>query len=452
MYIKAAGPISVAKYMKEVLTNWSGGYYMSKDVFGQQGDFITSPEIGQIFGELVAVWLYTEWQKCGSPRPLQIIELGPGRGTMIQDVLRVLSRLGGIAKADLSVHLVEVSPFMSEAQAQRLCLKSEARTVHPDGNDPALHFRSGETVSGIPVFWYHRLEDVPDAFSVVLAHEFFDALPIHKFVKLENKWREVLIDVDNENPDERKGLRFVASKTETPMLRVFLQQLKDDEKREHIERSFEAQQLVEHLATRIEQHGGFGLFMDYGHTGDGQDTFRVSYFVFNYSSMFYFFITLFPGFQSAQTARPVAPPGLRRSDGRRRFPAPSRSGRDRPATHHIRTRRTGRISEETERRPASRAAAGRRPDARSEGRVAQRLRDVDGSDADGQPLQVHVDVPVGAQGPSEAVSGQWFRLVPDNIYQIEYYVKLCLVKNKITWAMRLNVKLRNIKLLFNILT
>lgn len=267
LYIKAAGPITVANYMKEVLTNWSGGYYMSKDVFGQQGDFITSPEIGQIFGELVAVWLLTEWQKCGSPRPLQLIELGPGRGTMIQDVLRVLSRFGVIGKADLSVHLVEVSPFMCEAQAQRLCLKSDKN--QPDNAN--RHCRAGETVSGIPVFWYARLEDVPSGFSVVLAHEFFDALPIHKFVKQENKWREVLIDTNDEG-----GLRFVASKNETPMLRLFLQQLKNDEKRQHIEQSFEAQQLVEHLAARIEMHGGFGLIMDYGHLGDGEDSFRVS--------------------------------------------------------------------------------------------------------------------------------------------------------------------------------
>lgn len=267
MRIKAAGPISVAKYMKEVLTHWSGGYYMTKDVFGQQGDFITSPEIGQIFGELVAIWLYTEWQKCGSPRPLQIVELGPGRGTMIQDVLRVLSRLGGIGKADLSVHLVEVSPFMSEAQAQRLCLKS---AVHQPTNE-LRHFRAGETVSGIPVFWYTRTEDVPAGFTVVLAHEFFDALPIHKFVRQDDKWREVLVDVS----DHGGGLRFVASKNETPMLRLFLQQLAIDERRQHIEHSFEAQQLVEHLVERLESNGGFGLIMDYGHMGEEQDTFRV---------------------------------------------------------------------------------------------------------------------------------------------------------------------------------
>lgn len=263
--IKAAGPISVAKYMQEVLTNWSGGYYMSKDVFGQQGDFITSPEIGQIFGELVAVWLYTEWQKCGSPQPLQLVELGPGRGTLIQDVLRVLSRLG--IGRDMSVHLVEVSPFMSEAQAQRLCLSSNK--VQPDG-DQIRHHRAGETVSGIPVYWYEKIQDVPAGFSVVLAHEFFDVMPVNKFVKQDDKWREVLVDTDDQG-----RFRFVASKNETPMLRMFLQQLAKDDRRQHVEHSFEAQQIVEHLVGRLETDGGFALIMDYGHMGDGEDTFRV---------------------------------------------------------------------------------------------------------------------------------------------------------------------------------
>lgn len=266
--IEAVGPINVAQYMREVLTNSADGYYTkNKNIFGQTGDFITSPEIGQIFGELVAVWLYAEWQKCGAPRPLQLVELGPGRGTLMQDVLRVLSKLG-LSSADLSVHLVEISSFLSEVQSQRLCLKADNV---PSADAQPAHYRVGETVSGIPVHWYRRLEDVPAGFSVVLAHEFFDALPVHKFQKQDNRWHEVLVDFDRDTA----AFRLVASKAETAMLKLFRQQLASSDQRQHVEHSFEMQQIVEHLARRLEADGGFALVMDYGHLGEGADTFRV---------------------------------------------------------------------------------------------------------------------------------------------------------------------------------
>lgn len=256
----------VASYMKDILTSPHSGYYMSRDVFGQQGDFITSPEIGQIFGELIAVWLIAEHQKVGSPQPLQIIELGPGRGTLAQDILRVCSKFQH--SDSLSFHLVELSPYLSKLQSQKLCYSSNE--VDPQLKTP--YYRVGETVSGVKMFWYNRIEDIPNEFSIIIAHEFFDALPIHKFQKDGNLWKEILIDVD---PSDEQKFRYVVSRNETPMSKLY-STMKPNDTRQHVEISPETDLIARHIADRLESFGGFGLIMDYGHLGEKEDTFRVS--------------------------------------------------------------------------------------------------------------------------------------------------------------------------------
>ncbi len=183
----------------------------------------------------------------------------------MQDVIRALSKFG--LSDFISLHLVEVSPHLSQLQAKRLCC--QYRNNDPTTDSP--HYCRGETLSGIPVLWYNRIEDVPKHFSIVLAHEFFDALPIHKFQKTDGKWREILVDYDVKT----EKYQLVAARNETPMLKIFLANLDSKEQRDHIEYSVHGHQILEHLSVRLEAHGGFGLVMDYGHNGSNGDSFRV---------------------------------------------------------------------------------------------------------------------------------------------------------------------------------
>ncbi|XP_012971429.1 protein arginine methyltransferase NDUFAF7, mitochondrial isoform X3 [Mesocricetus auratus] len=263
--IKSTGPITVAEYMKEVLTNPAKGYYVHHDMLGEKGDFITSPEISQIFGELLGIWFISEWMASGKSPAFQLVELGPGRGTLTGDILRVFSQLGSVLKAcDISIHLVEVSQKLSEIQA--LTLTEEKLPLERDAE--SLVYMKGVTKSGLPVSWYRDLKDVPKGCSFYLAHEFFDALPVHKFQKTSQGWREVLVDIDPQVPDK---LRFVLAPCATPA-EAFIRQ--HDEGRDHVEVCPDAGIIIQDLSERIALTGGAALIADYGHDGTKADTFR----------------------------------------------------------------------------------------------------------------------------------------------------------------------------------
>lgn len=251
--------------MREVLTNPVTGYYVKNNMLGPDGDFITSPEISQIFGELLGIWIISEWMGAGGPKQLQLVELGPGKGSLAADVLRVFSQLQSVLSgASMSLHLVEVSPALSRIQAQNL---TGTRNQEADNEDEPV-YRRGETSTGLPVSWYRRLDDVPAGFSIFLAHEFFDALPIHKFQRTEKGWREVMVDIDPEKPDQ---LRFVVAPSSTLASSTLVQA---DERRHHVEVCAEGGVIVQQLARRITEDGGAALIADYGHDGTKTDTFR----------------------------------------------------------------------------------------------------------------------------------------------------------------------------------
>ena len=168
--IKSSGPMPVWRYMELCLTHPRHGYYVPRDPLGREGDFTTAPEVSQMFGELLGLWAPSVWKAIGSPSLLRLIELGPGRGTMMADALRALRVLPPLYQS-LSIHLVEINPVLREKQRA--------------------------TLSGVRnLAWHDSIDGVPDGPSVIFANEYFDVLPIHQVVKRETGWHERTVEID----------------------------------------------------------------------------------------------------------------------------------------------------------------------------------------------------------------------------------------------------------------
>ncbi|PGH04458.1 hypothetical protein AJ80_08511 [Polytolypa hystricis UAMH7299] len=183
--INVTGPISIAAFMRQCLTSPDGGYYTSRgkdsagtEVFGRKGDFITSPEISQIFGELLGVWTVAEWIAQGRRKTgVEIIEVGPGKGTLMADMLRSFRNFKTFANSIEAVYLVEASPVLRDVQKQLLCGDAPMEEVD-------IGYKSTSTHLGVPVIWTEHIRFLPqgeDKTPFIFAHEFFDALPIHAF-------------------------------------------------------------------------------------------------------------------------------------------------------------------------------------------------------------------------------------------------------------------------------
>ena len=219
--IAQSGPIPVAQFMAES----NALYYASRDPLGRAGDFVTSPEVHQIFGEMVGAWLADLWDRAGRPRTA-LVELGPGRGTLASDMLRVLRRAGW----DGEVHLVEASPVLREAQAAKVA----GAQFH---DDP----------STLP-------DDAP---LMVVGNEFLDALAVRQLVKTPDGWRERMVGLSDDT------LAFVAGSK--PMDAAVPSELREAPSDTLLETSPASAALVEALAGRLTRQGGAALFIDYGH-------------------------------------------------------------------------------------------------------------------------------------------------------------------------------------------
>ncbi|HZP78710.1 MAG TPA: SAM-dependent methyltransferase [Pseudolabrys sp.] len=238
--IAAAGPMPVAEYMQLALTLPQHGYYVTRDPLGTDGDFITAPEISQMFGELIGLWMAATWkQQMGAPGNVRIVELGPGRGTMMLDALRAAQVMPGFREA-VTLHFVEVSPALQQQQEQAFL------------------------GSKLPASWHASLDDVPrEGPAIILANEFFDALPVHQAVRQADGWYERLIDIDAD------GI-FVFTLAREP-LRNFDTILPPQVRAapEGVVFEWRTDTTAMEIGRRIAHTGGAALIIDYGHAQSG---------------------------------------------------------------------------------------------------------------------------------------------------------------------------------------
>lgn len=225
------GPIGIDRFMALCLGDPEHGYYMRRDPFGAAGDFITAPEISQMFGELIGLWAAEVWRLMGCPDPVLVVELGPGRGTLMADALRATALVPGF-RAALRLHLVETSPLLRERQQATLAAHSPC--------------------------WHADIETVPDGPAIFLANELLDALPIRQFVRAGGRWHERLVGLSPDNalcyglaPDPEPALAMAAPDGAV------------------LELAPAALALAARLAMRVARQGGAALLIDYGHDKGG---------------------------------------------------------------------------------------------------------------------------------------------------------------------------------------
>lgn len=239
--IAAEGPMRLDHYMAECLLNPAHGYYATRDPFGATGDFITAPEISQMFGELLGLALAQVWLDQGAPARFLLVEPGPGRGTLMADMRRAIRAVPGMQEA-AEIHLIEASPTLRTVQRARL--------------------------AGHPVTWHDGIETLPEGPLYLVANEFLDALPIRQFERRGAGWAERQVGLDAE------GHLIPGLAPPVPLERL-AGRLQDTAEGDVVEICAGAVSFVEEVAQRVARHGGLAIFIDYGNWRSLGDTFQA---------------------------------------------------------------------------------------------------------------------------------------------------------------------------------
>ncbi len=238
--IEEAGPMTLAEYMALCLMHPEHGYYATRDPLGAAGDFTTAPEISQMFGEMIGLALAQTWLDQGAPAPFALAELGPGRGTLMADILRATRAVPGFHEA-AELHLVETSPTLRAAQANAL--------------------------AGAAPTWHDGVQTLPDLPLYLVANEFFDALPIRQAQRDGVHWRERMVG--------REGGRLTPGLGAPTVLPPLAHRLEDTQDGDIVEFSPAATQIAANIGARIARLDGAALIVDYGDWRALGDTFQA---------------------------------------------------------------------------------------------------------------------------------------------------------------------------------
>ena len=231
--IEKSGPMPIARYMELALQHPEYGYYRQGDPLGRGGDFITAPEVSQMFGELIGLWCAEAWKAMGKPAKFALLELGPGRGTLMQDALRATGKIHGFQDA-MQLHLFESNKTLLEMQKEKLAAHNPVYIADLDSALPAMP-------------------------TLIIANEFFDALPIRQFENTAEGWRERLVAVDGEE------LGFVLSTPDPSFLMLIPQDRREAAAGTVHEVSIPGLSIIKHLAQHVVKFGGAALIVDYGY-------------------------------------------------------------------------------------------------------------------------------------------------------------------------------------------
>ena len=227
------GPISIASFMEISLSDKKYGYYRKKMPLGSKGDFVTSPDISQIFGEIIGIWILDIWIKLKEPNNFQIVDLGGGRGTLLKDINRVLkNKIKNFIFIDINEELIKL---------QKKALNG------------ATHFE--------------KINDIPKKPTIFIGNEFLDTFPVHQFIKKNNYWKEVCVNSDN----KELFFSYETTKLSKKLISSNFINLKEDS---IIEINFKVREIINNISNFIKKNSGAAIFFDYGYLDGHGDSFQ----------------------------------------------------------------------------------------------------------------------------------------------------------------------------------